>query len=151
MRRYSDQVAIVAVAVWMVFCAAVFAQQETPPASGGAAAQSEEDKEDAFTVETVSGEVAGMTKNSISLIYNRDYDTGTEYEILIPLGSSTVLKHKRDFSEIKKGDLISVEYEKPGEASKRSAIARGVTFIQTGVSGLVSEAVDSVYGSSAQP
>lgn len=143
----------------MAFCAAaVFAQQgaggagqSVPAAASAVSAAADEDKEDAFTVETISGEVSGMTKNSISLIYNHDYDTGTEYEILIPVGPSTALKHKRDFSEIKKGDLISVEYEKPGEGSKRKAVARGVTFIQSGVSGLVSEAVDSTYGSAVQP
>lgn len=96
--------------------------------------------EDAFTVEIVSGEVSGITPTTISLIYDRDYDTGTEYEILVPYDEKVTLKHKTKLSEIKKGDLISIEYEKPAQGSKKVAKARMITFIQSGVSSLATPA-----------
>lgn len=112
-------------------------------------AASETQDDYAFTVETVSGEVSGIDKNYISIVYERDYDSGTEYEMLIPIDSKTAVKHKTKLADIKVGDLVSVEYEKPvpeDEVSedetfkdKRQTKARVVNFIQSGVGNLVSE------------
>ena len=106
--------------------------------------------EEAFTVEIISGEVSGITKNSVSIIYNRDYDTGMEYEILLPFDETIKLNHKKDLSEIKTGDLISIEYEKPAEGSKKMAKARTINFIQSGVVNIVSKDLSSVDTESAQ-
>lgn len=102
--------------------------------------------EDAFTVETVSGEVSGITKNYISVIFDRDYDAGTEEEALIPIGPNTAIKHKKSINEIKKGDLISIEYENPTENSKRKPMAKTINFIQSSVDNLVSETIDNAVG-----
>jgi hypothetical protein len=99
--------------------------------------------EDAFTVETISGEVSGMAKNSISIIYDRDYDAGTEYEVLIPIAEETAFKHKKSLQDIKVGDLVSVEYEKPAENSKRKAKAKTINFVQSGVRSLATESFSS--------
>lgn len=96
-------------------------------------------EDEPFTMMTVSGEVAGITKNTISLIYDRDYDTGTEYEILLPYDEDVAVKHKAKLNEIKKGDFIAIEYEKPLEGSKKVAKAKTVIFIQSAVNTLASE------------
>jgi len=69
--------------------------------------------------------------------------------MLIPIDSKTAVKHKTKLADIKVGDLVSVEYEKPvpeDEVSedetfkdKRQTKARVVNFIQSGVGNLVSE------------
>ncbi len=102
------------------------------------------------TVETVSGEVSAIDKNYISIVYDRDYDSGTEYEILIPFDSKTAVKHKTKIADIKKGDLVSVEYEKPVEAKDGKLKAKSVNFIQSGVGELVSDTVDGLAGGSTQ-
>lgn len=99
----------------------------------------EERDQDKFTVDVVSGEVSGIAKNYISIIYDRDYDLGTDYEIMIPVEPSTVLRHKQNFSDIKVGDLVSVEYEKPLPGSKRKSLAKTVMFIQSGVGSLATD------------
>ena len=103
------------------------------PAQEAAPAESE-----TFTIETVSGEVSGITKKSVSIIYDKDYDNGTEYEILIPVDDKTVFRHKNNLSEIKKGDLVSVEYAEPPLGSKTKIMAKTINFVQSGVGGLVS-------------
>jgi hypothetical protein len=112
--------------------------QEAPcPAPVSQATAPEEDL--SFTTETVSGEISGITERSISIIYDRDYDTGTEYEMLIPLDKDTKLRHKGSIKELKVGDLISIEYEKPGEKSKHKTRAATVSFIQSSVTGLATK------------
>ncbi len=125
------------------FMSFAYAQGQAPAQSGSGQKQKEAAQaadEDAFTVDTVSGEVTVIGKDFISIVYDHDYDTGTEYEIMIPLEKSTALKHKKNLSEIKAGDLVSVEYEKPVEGSKRKVKARTINFIQSGISGLTTEA-----------
>ncbi len=117
----------------------------TPAAQTPAAEQASKDKEkDTFTIATVSGEISGITKRSISVVYNRDYDTGTEYEVLIPVDDGTQFKHKQALSDLKVGDLISVEYENPDKDSKHKARARVVNFVQSGVSTLTTQPKDTV-------
>lgn len=98
-----------------------------------------EPQDESFTTETVSGEISGITKRAISIIYDRDYDTATEYEMLIPLDKDTKLKHKGSMKELKVGDLISIEYEKPGEKSKHKTRAATVNFIQSSITGLATK------------
>ena len=101
---------------------------------------------DAFTVEMVSGEVSGIGKNFISIIYNRDYDAGAEYETMLPLDGDVKIKHKQDIKDIKPGDLVSAEYEKPAENSKHKPKTLSIIFIQSGVNAIVSQPADSSYG-----
>ncbi len=99
--------------------------------------------EDQSTVEIVSGEVTEIGKDYISVVYNRDFDAGVEYEIMIPLDNDTGLKHKASLSEIKKGDLVSVEYLK---SSKGKLKAKTVNFVQASVDALASKTSDDDSG-----
>lgn len=67
-----------------------------------------------YTVETVTGKIAGITKQSIAVIFE-DQSTGTAEEILIPIGSGTVLKRVKQLDELKKDDDVKVEYQKPAD------------------------------------
>lgn len=139
MKNKAIVIGIVAVFVCFTFIYKAFAQEQAQKAADNV-------DEDAFTVETVSGEVSGITKHYISIIYDRDYEAGTEEEALIPFDPNTAFKHKKSIDEIKRGDLISVEYEKPTENSKRKPRAKTINFIQSGVDNLVSEIVDNAVG-----
>ncbi len=136
---------VLAAAIFFTFICigCVLAQEEATPPQNQAANEekpaSQNADEDTFTVETVSGEVSWVGKDYISLIYNRDYDKGAESEVMVPITDETVLKHVKSLKDIQKGDLVSIEYNKPSEKSKGKASARSVTFIQKGVSGLVSK------------
>lgn len=96
----------------------------------------QKEEPEVVTVETVSGEVSGVTKDGISIVYNRNYETGMEYEIVVPIDKRTALKHLKNLDEIAEGDLISIEYQK---SNKNPAYARTITFIQHAATGLVSK------------
>ncbi|MEK7850192.1 MAG: hypothetical protein AAB213_05205 [Candidatus Omnitrophota bacterium] len=128
------------IAVSFVYAQSQAPKEQKPIELNEAAKQQEE----AFTVESISGEVSGITKNSVSIIYNRDYDAGTEYEMLIPINEKTSVKHIRSLAEIKVGDLVSVEYEKPAENSKRKAMTKTINFIQSGVASLATRGLPGV-------
>jgi hypothetical protein len=96
-----------------------------------------------YRTETMSGEVSWVGKNYISIVYDRDYDTGTESEIMVPVTEKTVFKHVKGLKELQQGDLVSIEYNKP--LGKGKTNARVVTFIQRSVSDLVSKK-DTVAG-----
>jgi hypothetical protein len=124
---------ILALMIMMMTAGLAMAQEET-----GAQPQAPAE-DDSFTSATVNGEISGISKKKISMIYDKDYDTGTEYENMVLIDDMTQLRHKKDLSELKIGDLVSIEYEKPGENSKHKALAIAITFIQSGVGNLVSE------------
>jgi len=83
------------------------------------AAQEPEVKREVFTRE-VSGEVSGITKNFIAVLYGQN--DKESFELALPMDKSTRAS-QRKFSEIKVGDMVSVTYEevvetKKGEKSK---------------------------------
>ena len=93
---------------------------------------------DEVVMKTVTGEVSAINSRGVAVVYDRNFDTGTEYEIYIPIDKNTVLKHKTSIKDIKAGDLISVNYAQP---KKGSALAKVIDFIQSSVtSSLVSSA-----------
>ncbi|MCX7927454.1 MAG: hypothetical protein N2606_04885 [Candidatus Omnitrophica bacterium] len=62
-------------------------------------------------VKEVQGEISYITKRSISVVFNRDKETGSEEEILLPFDSDEiVIEHKRNLSEIQPGDTVLVRY-----------------------------------------
>lgn len=87
-----------------------------------------------------SGEVSAINSSGIAVVYDRNYDTGAEYEIYFPVDKTTPIKHKGSLKEIKVGDLVSVDYIKTKEGK---TIAKSVTFIQAAIpsDALVSEPV----------
>ncbi|MBU4479651.1 MAG: hypothetical protein KKH34_11285 [Candidatus Omnitrophica bacterium] len=77
---------------------------------------------------TIQGEISGIAKDSISIVYQRDVEKGIEYEIVLLLDEKNVqLVHKSNLKQFKAGDLVEVQYEeiteeyKEGQKSKRSA------------------------------
>jgi hypothetical protein len=61
-------------------------------------------------VKEVEGEVSSLTKRSISIVFARDKQAGTESEILLPYGKNVIIEHKKSLSEIQVGDIVSVKY-----------------------------------------
>lgn len=60
----------------------------------------------------MQGEISGISKRYISLIYERNLEKGTEEEILLPLAEQAVtLEHIRDLKQLGVGDTIGVQYD----------------------------------------
>jgi len=60
----------------------------------------------------VVGEITWMNDKYISVLYQRDPQTGDEYDILLPWNKKNIeLEHLRSVAEIQKGDIVRVKYE----------------------------------------
>lgn len=102
-----------------------------------------------YAVMTVSGEVSAIDSKGIAIVYDRNYDTGTEYEIYLPVEKSTTFKHKASLKEIKTGDFVSADYYKTKEGK---SILKNLMFIQSGVnSALASDAGSAAQAVPAEP
>ncbi len=80
-----------------------------------AVGQTQEEKEKIKTTTTtkeVQGEVTWIGKDKMAIVYKRDTVTGGEYEILLPYEEKDLkIVHKKNLSEINKGDIVNVKYE----------------------------------------
>lgn len=91
----------------------------------------------------VQGEVVSISKDYISVLYNRDSKKGIEYEMLLPIDENTKLERIKNIKELNVGDTINIEYEEEsiipdkGEV-KASRKAKLVSFVAPAPKGLVS-------------
>src|SRR3990167_7089594 len=65
----------------------------------------------------IQGEAAGISKDSIAIIYNRNEATGEEYEMSFPVAKEGDIVHKKRINEIAVGDTLNVKYEETTEKS----------------------------------
>ncbi|MDO8748549.1 MAG: hypothetical protein Q7J72_05480 [Candidatus Omnitrophota bacterium] len=63
----------------------------------------------------IQGEVAGISKDSIAIVYNRNETTGEEYEMSFPVAKEVGIEHKKSIKEIAVGDTVNVQYEEVTE------------------------------------
>ncbi|TBR20046.1 hypothetical protein EPO66_00335 [bacterium] len=92
----------------LVFAHMAFAQNEAKaPARMGA-------------TKVIEGEVSAITKDGVAVVYHRDTAKGTEDEVFIPLDNSVQLVHKRSISEIKTGDIVSIQYYEQIKEGKKN-------------------------------
>lgn len=84
----------------------------------------------------VTGEVSGISKDSIAVVYKKDSVKGEEYEISFPIDKTTRLTGVNDLKKIKLGDTVAVVYEDLDETdetgqgiTKRKGI--GIRFVRT--------------------
>lgn len=95
--------------------------------------QAQEDKEKAKTtsaIKEVQGEISGIGRDYIAIVYDRDTEKGVEYEILLPIEEDIKLVRKRKLNEIKVGDIVGVQYEESKEGPKLSRKAKIISFIK---------------------
>ncbi|MDD5745729.1 MAG: hypothetical protein PHO30_00550 [Candidatus Omnitrophica bacterium] len=89
-------------------------------------------------VKEVQGEISGIGKDYISIIYQKDDTAGVDYEIMLPMTPDMQLEHKTDLDNLKAGDVVRVQYEETTEQDdkgpKSSRKAQGITFVKSGVS-----------------
>lgn len=78
----------------------------------------EREKNTARKIKGISGEVSGISKDFISIIYHRDEGTGIEKEIMLPISKTIIVEHKQSISQISIGDLVDVEFEEVSEEGK---------------------------------
>ncbi len=96
----------------------------------------------------IEGEVSAITKDGVAVVYHRDTAKGTEDEVFIPLDSSIQLVHKRSISEIKVGDIVSIQYYeqiKEGKKNEPGNKFKGtvLTFLKPAVKKPEAQATDS--------
>lgn len=108
-------------------------------------AQDDMPKKTAKFMKGVSGEVSGISKDFIAIVYRRDEARGSEEEIGLPIATDVILEHKKSLSEIGVGDMVDVEFEEAeeetqeGPRSKR--VAKVVRFIRAAPKQVVEESV----------
>jgi hypothetical protein len=68
--------------------------------------------------EEVSGEISGISKDSISIVYSRDEARGVESEILLPLNNETKLERVKNLADLNIGDTVTVSYKKTKETTE---------------------------------
>lgn len=59
----------------------------------------------------VTGTVSYLDGKYIAVVYEKDKDSGDEYEIGFFVQSDLKLQHKRKLSDIKRGDTVQILYE----------------------------------------
>ena len=73
------------------------------------------------TMKEVRGEISGITKRSISIVYDRDNKKGAEYEMLLPFSQEGIkVEHKKNLSEFSQGDTVLVSYEEVIEENEKA-------------------------------
>jgi hypothetical protein len=78
------------------------------------------------TMKEIEGEISGMTKRSISIVYGRDNAKGIEYEMLLPFAKEGVkVEHKKNLSEFAQGDTVRVSYEEVIEENEQGEKKEG--------------------------
>jgi hypothetical protein len=90
------------------------------------------------TVREIQGEVGGITKRYISIIYRRDVEAGTEEELLLPIDQKTTkLEHIKSLSDLAQGDIVRVrfndEYRKTNRGKESDTLtAVVISFVKKG-------------------
>jgi len=88
------------------------------------------------TMKEVQGEISGITKRSISIVYGRDNAKGIEYEMLLPFTKESIkVEHKKNLNEFFQGDTVKVSYEESIEENaqgekKEDRRAKVISFIK---------------------
>ncbi|MFA5356680.1 MAG: hypothetical protein WC301_04675 [Candidatus Omnitrophota bacterium] len=87
-------------------------------------------------IKEVNGEISWINKSNISVIFQRDDETGTESEMLLPLAPGIKIAHKRSISQLSRGDMVRVQYEEVIEETPEggrtliSRKAKMITFLR---------------------
>ena len=89
-----------------------------------------------ITAKEVQGEISGITKDYISVIYKKDEEKGVDYEIFLPIEQDIGLEHKQNLGELKLGDIVRIEYQETTEQDeksiKSSRKAKAINFVKSG-------------------
>lgn len=94
-----------------------------------------ESQKSTSTIKELQGEISGISKESISIIYNRDLEKGIDYEMLLPIEKGNIqLIHKNSLDELCVGDTVRLQYEEETkedeEGRKIKRKARVISFIK---------------------
>lgn len=65
----------------------------------------------------ISGEVSGVGKDYISVVYYRNPEGTMEKELLLPVEKDAELVRAKKLDQIKIGDIVDIRYEETGEAA----------------------------------
>ena len=91
-----------------------------------------------LTVKQVQGEISGIGKKYIAVIFARDTASGAESEIMIPFNPKTIkFEHAHGLSDLEQGDQVRVQFneeiKKDETQDKTSFEARVISLIKKGV------------------
>ncbi len=89
-----------------------------------------------ITNKEVQGEISGIGKDYISVIYKKDEEKGVDYEILLPIEHDISLNHKQNLGELKPGDIVRIQYQETTQQTKNgpksSRKAKIINFVKSG-------------------
>ena len=83
----------------------------------------------------VTGEVSGVSKDFIAIVYKKDDASHASYEVALPIQGTPILQHISNVKQIKVGDTITVQYDemiKTDEKGKNAVVGRNaktITFV----------------------
>jgi len=94
-------------------------------------------RDEVTKVETkeVTGEVGGISKDFIAVVYKKDDASHASYEVALPIQGTPILQHISNLKQIKVGDTVTVQYDemiKTDENGKNAVVgrnAKSITFI----------------------
>lgn len=89
------------------------------------------------TAKLLQGEISGISRNFISIIYYKDAQKGIEYEMAFPLDSDIQLKHKRSLDQLSVGDTVAIDFDETIEETAGGTDvknkARAISFVRPAV------------------
>lgn len=110
-------------------------------------AQDEKLKKTGNIMKGVSGEVSGISKDFIAIVYRRDEARGSEEEMAFPVAKDVMVEHKKALSEIGVGDMVDVEFEETEEETSDVPRTKRVVKVVRFIRAAPKQAESSVLGS----
>ncbi|UCC94455.1 MAG: hypothetical protein JSW40_06495 [Candidatus Omnitrophota bacterium] len=85
-------------------------------------------------IKELEGQVVGINKRCIAVVYSRDRIKGSESEIMLPVDEETEVVHRRSLENINVGDTVRIQFEEETEERKgkqrMKRKARAVRFVR---------------------
>ncbi|MEK7299304.1 MAG: hypothetical protein AAB066_05380, partial [Candidatus Margulisiibacteriota bacterium] len=94
--------------------------EETKPAAAAAEMPKAEPPKEEMASKTMTGEVAGISPSFIAVIY--DQDEKSAYEMALNLDAKVKIVGKKNISEIRAGDTVTVSYDEKFQKDEKGDI-----------------------------
>lgn len=96
----------------------------------------------------LSGVISGITKGSVSLVYEQDKKKDIEYEAVFPIDKNIQFEHVKSLSDLKIGDEVKIRFEDtnfeyPDKSQKLQRKAKVISFIKAAAPVVTSETLTS--------
>ena len=99
----------------------------------------QEDKQVKRVVKKITGEVAFVDKDFISIVYKRDDDHGKEYEMMLYIDKDVILNNikENDLKNLNEQDVIRIEYVEIDSQVGSKRVAKRIRYLRKKKSPLI--------------